>query len=442
MAMSDPPLTPREMRLFITGRASFELNRRVLDDLNRDDSYAQLVLDGMELAAKQALNVDWRRLLASPGTGTESTTPEITDFEEREAAIRALIVEANQLSRVDRDDEARDLREQSCRLATQLWGREHRETATCLNGLAKWHHQMLDNNRARTLYEEALGIRLRVMGPTHSDTGITLSGLGRVFESQGDFRDAERCHRNALRISEVRLGRGPDTGVCLTDLGCTLLALGESRTALLHFQEALSISELIDGAGSRNAAIDRGNLANTFHALGELATAETFWGQSLKILEQSDDPSPLDVAWALNNLGSLRHSQGAEGAALECFDRARTLTGNAFQSPTLVYAVARNNLAVSKSAEDPRTSRDDWAIALDYANEAFGVQHPGSMVIAANLATSAPNAETVAREPSDAFEKLKQIYAAEFAKPRTMPFVVVNVPHQGQMFSIHLVVAA
>lgn len=53
--MEVQPLTPQDMRLFITGRANRDVKKRVLLDLEKPDSYANRVLEGMQMAAKTML---------------------------------------------------------------------------------------------------------------------------------------------------------------------------------------------------------------------------------------------------------------------------------------------------------------------------------------------------------------------------------------------------
>lgn len=61
--MENPPFTRAEMRRVIANKAESELRQRVLADLEKSDSYVRLVLNGLSLKAREALNVDWLKLL-------------------------------------------------------------------------------------------------------------------------------------------------------------------------------------------------------------------------------------------------------------------------------------------------------------------------------------------------------------------------------------------
>lgn len=53
--LMEKSLTLQEIRSFIVGRSDSATNKKILDDLEKTDSFVRKVLDGMALAAKTML---------------------------------------------------------------------------------------------------------------------------------------------------------------------------------------------------------------------------------------------------------------------------------------------------------------------------------------------------------------------------------------------------
>jgi hypothetical protein len=63
-----------------------------------------------------------------------------------------------------------------------------------------------------------------------------------VLQLLGQFDDAERCHRDALRIRKKVIGEGhPDYALSLNNLGCVLRAKGDKAGALSQFEQVLRV---------------------------------------------------------------------------------------------------------------------------------------------------------------------------------------------------------
>ncbi len=64
------------------------------------------------------------------------------------------------------------------------------------------------------MYERALAIREQVLGPNHPDTASSLNNLAALYDSQGNYEQAQPLFERALAIMEKTLGSNhPNTKV-------------------------------------------------------------------------------------------------------------------------------------------------------------------------------------------------------------------------------------
>ncbi len=108
-------------------------------------------------------------------------------------------------SQEDDLEKAGELNQQSIKLSKQgkyaeaaqigkrmlkLLGKEHLGTATSLNDLAGLYESMGNYQEAEPLYERSLEIYEKVLGPVHPDTAASLSNLAELYYKMGDYTKA------------------------------------------------------------------------------------------------------------------------------------------------------------------------------------------------------------------------------------------------------------
>jgi Flp pilus assembly protein TadD len=64
-----------------------------------------------------------------------------------------------------------------------------------LNNLALVLESQGNYEEAERMHREALGLRRKVLGDEHPSTLTSMNNLASVLESQGNYEEAERIHR-------------------------------------------------------------------------------------------------------------------------------------------------------------------------------------------------------------------------------------------------------
>ena len=94
----------------------------------------------------------------------------------------------------------------------RVLGKEHPDTLTSVNNLARLLDSTGDYAGAEPLYRRALEGIERVLGKEHPDTLTSVDSLAELLYSKGDYASAEPLYRRALEASERVLGKEhPDT---------------------------------------------------------------------------------------------------------------------------------------------------------------------------------------------------------------------------------------
>ena len=194
-----------------------------------------------------------------------------------------------------------------------------------------------------------------------AEQGEILLRLGEIFDTIGDYQQADLRFRAALTQAEAQ-----------TDLGLQAqcrIALGELRRkqshydeAAIYFTEAQQVAEQIgDQAGMAKALVCTGSLALY---QGNYATAERCYAQSLAIRRQLDDWP--NIAKVLNNMAITAANQGN-------FTQARYL----FEESLVIRRQLQDRWAVATSLNNLgqlALDQQDYYEAHTYLAEAVSSQ--------------------------------------------------------------------
>jgi class 3 adenylate cyclase/tetratricopeptide (TPR) repeat protein len=165
-----------------------------------------------------------------------------------------------------------------------------------------------------------------------------LNQLGMVANDQGDIGRAGELFGQALAIHRQTGDRGNEAGT-LSNQAYTWMALGEYPRAQARFAEALAISQAI---GNRdNQALIHVNLALALLAQGRAADApraREHGHAALILLREVDDPWAEAAAWRV--FGHAELALGQPGAAVQAFERSRTLFDSLQMGHLAVEAIA------------------------------------------------------------------------------------------------------
>ncbi len=86
------------------------------------------------------------------------------------------------------------------------FGDEDTRLATSLNNLAELYDTQGQYAQAEALYKRSLAIREKALGPEHPSVATSLNNLALLYHTQGQYAQAEPLYKRSLAIKEKALG--------------------------------------------------------------------------------------------------------------------------------------------------------------------------------------------------------------------------------------------
>ncbi|HEY6929035.1 MAG TPA: serine/threonine-protein kinase [Thermoanaerobaculia bacterium] len=204
-----------------------------------------------------------------------------------------------------------------------------------------------------------------------------LETIGATYSSLGEYADAERLLRSALKIRVTAEGRETD-GVAetLTALGQVLQIKRNADESEKLLREALALREKRQGRRSAETAGALNELARTLVNKGAYPEAEKLGLEGLQIRERIFGPNSSQVAESLRMLGSLYTEQNEWKRTTEVESRQiAILRGLHEDGPMLASAL--NDLAVAQTQlGDFDAAEKTFAESLQIEGRVFGEDHP------------------------------------------------------------------
>jgi len=302
------------------------------------------------------------------------------------ASVLDALVESLQQGGKSKDPDTRASAERALLIKETRLGKEDKEVAVTLTGLAAVLTSTGDYAAARSTLQRALAIREKTLGPDHPLTATTIGHLAMVTsEFIGEAVAARPLFERALRITEA--ADGPDQsalGRLLFNAARNALRRDDPTTARLYFERALSIFEKQLGAEHAMVGNTLTSLAMALQRTGAYADAQTRFEQGIAILEKTVGPDHEWVAGAVNDLGLLMWQLGDYDRARADYDRAFAIWSGKNSAQA---AAPLNNLAIlARRSGDYVAARDFYDRSLAIKEKAFGRDHVEVALVLHNLA--------------------------------------------------------
>jgi predicted ATPase/Tfp pilus assembly protein PilF len=145
----------------------------------------------------------------------------------------------------------------------------------------------------------------------------TLNAAGNLAFHQGDYAQAQRCHRRALTMRRP-LSDGSGQANSLNNLGEIARIRGESKRARVLYEAALKIQHAVRDPWGQ--AVSHNNLGEVAQADGDYARARRHHDRALALWPEIGDR--WGVAWSLSNLGFVATKEGKLAEAEACYERS------------------------------------------------------------------------------------------------------------------------
>lgn len=251
---------------------------------------------------------------------------------------------------------------------------------------------------AESILKRVLSILEKALGPDHPSAATTLNSLAGLYQTQGRYAQAEPLYKRALKIKGK--ARGPDhpeVALTLNDLALLHEKQGHYAQAEPLFKRALAILEKAHGPDHPEIATTLNNLAELYRTQGHYAQAEPLYKRALKINEKVRGTDHPDVAASLNNLALLYDNQGHYAQAEPLYKRALAILEKSLGMDHPDVATNLNNLAALYCTQGNNTLAEPLLKrALKINEKAYGPNHPSVALSLNNLAALYGDQEALA----------------------------------------------
>lgn len=250
---------------------------------------------------------------------------------------------------------------------------------------------------ARRLYDEALTLDQRLLGERHPEVALDLYNLGTVVLAQGDLEAANRAFEHALDIwqgqpggesteaslahlalVEVELQGGslleasrhataaialrddqgdhPDLAAAEIAAGAVAVLRGEPHVALSFYSRGHDRFSRVLGPRAPSTLITAGNIAEALLLLGRIDEADELVTMTIDALERRLGADAASLAVPLKVRGQVMFARGRAETALEPFEQALSLLGDAETIERAHVRLLLQKALVATNPSDPRVA--------------------------------------------------------------------------------------
>lgn len=203
-------------------------------------------------------------------------------------------------------------------------------------------------------YDEALGYLQRawtignrtLRGDSHPNKAIMLSNIGEVHYYLGNYQEAFLNCRQALRMSEKRLGmRHPNLVPIINKFARVLREQKQFDDALDHYRRALHIVEKQFEIDHPYLAVVLQNIGMTYFSQEKYDAARRYMYRTVEITEKALGPEHPYLGLVLNNIGLTHYHSDHEEWALKYFTWALEIRKNSVGPQDLLIGMISANIA-------------------------------------------------------------------------------------------------
>jgi tetratricopeptide (TPR) repeat protein len=216
---------------------------------------------------------------------------------------------------------------------------------TCLNDLANLYQSQGQYAEAEVVLKRALAMREKALGAENLDVAWSSQRLGYLFISEAKYTDAEPFLKRALEIREKVLGRNH------RDVSETLRLLAEAYVGEIRYPEAeplytraLAIREKASPPGTPSypeVAESLDDLGSLYMRERKFVLAEPLFERALDIRQKTEPSNAPHSVLSLDHLAAVYTMQGKYAKAEPLFTQALIILGKYPGNP-LVITILRD----------------------------------------------------------------------------------------------------
>ena len=263
-----------------------------------------------------------------------------------------------------------------------------------LNKLALLYQSQGEYNEAEILYRRSLEISERQLGVPYlhiassfNNLASNLNNLAALYNSQGRYIEAEPLAVRSGEISE-RLGvDNPFVATSFSTLAGIYNSQGRYSEAESLFVRSLEIREEQLGVDHLDVATSLNNLAIFYTEQKRYGEAEPLFVRAIKIKKHQLGVDHLHLASTLSGLAELYREQGKYKQAEPLYLQAREICESKLRPDHPLIATSLNNLAVLYFCQRRYgESESHYVKAIEISERQLGTDHPNVASSFNNLA--------------------------------------------------------
>lgn len=196
-------------------------------------------------------------------------------------------------------------------LRNKLFGKDHPDTAICMDNYAQLLQEKGEYANARKLFNDSLEIRRKYFGNDHPLTAACQIRLVALMNASGDFDEIENPARLALAALEKSTGfESYETLDAANNLAMLLKVKGRLEESRSIAERVVETASRVFGASHPITSTWQNNLAAVLLDMGLLTDSERLHKTALHQREKSLGLMHPSVAISLNNLAGVYLEQG------------------------------------------------------------------------------------------------------------------------------------
>ncbi|KAL3934413.1 MAG: hypothetical protein SGBAC_009866 [Bacillariaceae sp.] len=239
-------------------------------------------------------------------------------------------------------DNALEAYERVLNMQVEAFGSNALVLAETLSFIALMQYHMGDYSSSLEAYQFALRIHREHSSDNDQPCiASTLNSIGLVFFKQQNYRLAEMCFTEGLRIRTKVFGADHrDVAILWYNLATVHFERGEEETAIKMYKETLRVEELHLGVNHPDVALTLRHLGQVYQQLGKFEEAAKYFRQVIAMERKRAFLNKSFLSKVLNLLGNLYLQMNQVPEMMECYVEASRLneTLGADQSERLIIA--------------------------------------------------------------------------------------------------------
>ena len=247
---------------------------------------------------------------------------------------------------------AAKLLERALEIDEKIFGEDSLEVADRRTNLAFYLQDLGDYRRALGLYLAAEEVQRRGGAQNSFEAASLLNNQGILRRELGELEEAERLHRQALKIALPIVGADhPDLAALHSSLARVLVLLGRGGEALEAFGLALRIEGAARGRDSLMAGRLLAEIADAERQQGELDAAAGHLAEARAVLAPDSPPAhPFQVVfWQAE--ARLERDRGNPAAARAALEKAVAIAGELYDAGHPKRKAAEAELAALRAVQ-------------------------------------------------------------------------------------------